>query len=585
MSTSVREGEAKSNAVSPDPPNEDKCLPTCSGIVSHADTSAAVLDFRFKSNSLRLSASKVAALSGFHPYAALPRFMLDLVYQGPAGRALLVHDAELLGLEMRSDREVLANLANRAGPEAAAAVREAEEIRSGQKVVGTAAAAAKVKLRGSGEARRAAEAGNISGAEARALEEGLRGLVDTGFGLAHESGALDLYERRYGCEVRERNAEVRFWPFEKAVCWDSVDGTGKGEGVDGAPSVTPMADAAPLSRGNQPATEEGTTRNISKEKVGSGYNGISCDREPSDHSNEDEQIVKSAISRKRSRSFEIPHTTPHLKLEPRPFFSILGSIDGMRDELCAGAVEDFAPDEFGDTLSLRPVVIECKHRMRRAMIPPPFYDQIQAVVYCLMYGTERAEIVQVTRILKRERDKRSNKEKKNVEGKEGSPSRDVKGSGISNVLSRTRSIKPESRKGNESAESDIHVPDRACKVLNTDKMNDNKGIPIHFEGRPNGVDIKPAITETEVHLTVSSLNLDDPSMQHRNNFEAVVLPRLRSFVDAVYAIRSCDDRRYQLLQSCAEAVSDVENLLGWAQVLELCPWLKHCDIALHRLSK
>ena len=116
-------------------------------------------------------------------------------------------------------------------------------------------------------------------------------------------------------------------------------------------------------------------------------------------------------------------------------------------------------------------------------------------------------------------------------------------------------------------------------------MNDNKGIPIHFEGRPNGVDIKPAITETEVHLTVSSLNLDDPSMQHRNNFEAVVLPRLRSFVDAVYAIRSCDDRRYQLLQSCAEAVSDVENLLGWAQVLELCPWLKHCDIALHRLSK
>jgi len=62
------------------------------------------------------------------------------------------------------------------------------------------------------------------------------------------------------------------------------------------------------------------------------------------------------------------------------------------------------PEEGDDTdgWKLRPVVVECKHRMRsggagKNSRPPPLYDIIQAVVYCFMFDADVADLVEVYR--------------------------------------------------------------------------------------------------------------------------------------------------------------------------------------------
>jgi hypothetical protein len=43
--------------------------------------------------------------------------------------------------------------------------------------------------------------------------------------------------------------------------------------------------------------------------------------------------------------------------------------------------------------------------------------------------------------------------------------------------------------------------------------------------------------------------VDDPILQHRTNFEMVLLPRLQRFTEWVYELRHNDDARYTLLHA------------------------------------
>ena len=85
-------------------------------------------------------------------------------------------------------------------------------------------------------------------------------------------------------------------------------------------------------------------------------------------------------------------------------------------------------------------------------------------------------------------------------------------------------------------------------------------------------------------MTVSKVHLDDPVMKHRESWTNIILPRLRSFVDAIYRIRSEDHKRYRLLLANSEdpggATAD-----GWELLHEECPWLRDCDKAFHRLDR
>lgn len=87
----------------------------------------------------------------------------------------------------------------------------------------------------------------------------------------------------------------------------------------------------------------------------------------------------------------------------------------------------------------------------------------------------------------------------------------------------------------------------------------------------------------EVDIFVTRISLDDPLMQHRQNWKSFILPRLRSFVDAVYRVRAKDELRKLFLQVVAsEESTSYATTVSWDLLHEECPWLRHCDTAVSR---
>eukprot|EP00978_Attheya_sp_CCMP212_P019053 scaffold52901_cov28-Attheya_sp.AAC.3 len=87
---------------------------------------------------------------------------------------------------------------------------------------------------------------------------------------------------------------------------------------------------------------------------------------------------------------------------------------------------------------------------------------------------------------------------------------------------------------------------------------------------------------TNIDIITSRVSLNDPIMQHGQNWVNVILPRLRSFVDTVYSIRENDDKRYRLLMAVSSNDNGDDDSAAWDILLLECPWLRHCDIAYHR---
>jgi hypothetical protein len=234
----------------------------------------------------------------------------------------------------------------------------------------------------------------------------------------------------------------------------------------------------------------------------------------------------------------------------KPFFRIVGAVDGIRDELYmdsskppAGTSKDKSPpasaasssisnndehdtnkqqdatniecnfsDDEEDNWTLRPIIVECKHRMKEAKLPPPLYDQIQTCLYCHMYNVEDADLVQVVR--------RKNK----------------------------RIEKENDALGNET--EDGKVGNGICKTRST---------------------------TDETKITVTRVSLNDRIYNHNHHWHATLLPRLASFADAVYSVRKDDGKRYRLLMAQSEGVSDDAEEESWRLLWEECPWLRHCD--------
>ena len=91
----------------------------------------------------------------------------------------------------------------------------------------------------------------------------------------------------------------------------------------------------------------------------------------------------------------------------------MGAVDGIRDELYSEGSSlkipsdtkskaehttqkqdeyNFSDDEE-DQWIIKPIIVECKHRMNEAKVPPPLYDQIQTCLYCHMYRKVRVCII------------------------------------------------------------------------------------------------------------------------------------------------------------------------------------------------
>jgi hypothetical protein len=311
-----------------------------------------------------LSASKLAACVGFNPYANLPKLVLQLVYQGDDGRKLQENDAKILGMEFISKEEHLRRIAKRGGGRTQRAIETALLVKKQRKTLKTTDVVYRVLQNALKEAQKS---GKLSDQELEVLSEGVRSAVFKGFGISHESSALDWYEEHYcGCPVTERNSETKYWAFARD------------DGNPQVPSVVPM------DRQGNPSTS------LSPFQTGNALRLL---------------IIQT------SSQVEIPSHHLPLKLKllfakrNLPFFLIAGKIDGVRDELIPGTAKRYvgSNDEYaddGDSWIMRRVVVECKHRIRGLRTSIAVYEIVQTTAYRYMFDAQVADLVQAVRMSK-----------------------------------------------------------------------------------------------------------------------------------------------------------------------------------------
>ena len=558
-------------------------MPSTSSTPSTPSTiQTSTQSFQEQRHSLRIGASQVAALAGLHPYQDLPLLAMNLVYQDVAGAALLRQDTEVLGLKLIPQQEMVRQLAQKAGPAAMQAWKEA------QKPVQSVQQATQVKEQLTKAVQRTK---TLTARERKVLCEEARSVVDTGFGTIHEEDALDRLQAQTGTEVHHRNAEVWEWPFvaigdvtvapqapagarprrEKRRRNDDADAKAAADihtdtdAHDEQGSATNLMDARETKKRAQCKRQDehdtktlatclnpersimddadqstGITSSIDAAVVqGNDVHPPSSPPQPpppTSTSQHPKQIAKPDSSpeversnHKDCKSDDSENTVSTLysamegPTEP-PLFSILGSVDGLRDEIIHLGQDN-------DSWEFERFVVEVKHRMRHFFAVPPLYEQVQAVVYALMYQTKATEIVQVLRM--------------EPENDASSPS-SLDHSGKQTLLDSWLQTKtPDTKETKENA------------------------------AKPRA----PLFA-----MTVSKVRVDDPVMKHKESWERIILPRLRSFVEAVYRIRSDDHKRYRLLLANVQDPGD-STADGWEVLHNECPWLRDCDTAYRRMAQ
>lgn len=395
---------------------------------------------------------------------------------------------------------MLLNIATKAGKAVRESMKQALAVQKGKLVLKTNQEVKELKQRVLTEAKQQSD--KLNTGELKMLEKGVVQLVYRGYGTFHEQEAIDLYEKKCGWEIRERNAVMMKWPFIRSE--EVITNSTAEEFIQVAgPTAVPLTSAtkSEINRNDQQRTK--------KRPRPCNSSGFLPAIEQS-----------TVIDAKAKTEGKTPSGDAEVLLpEILPFFCIYGSVDGIRDELWYDEKQYRSKEEeepistgqdYDDGWKLRQVIIECKHRMKASSCrssAPPLYDQIQAVVYCLMYETSEADIIEVF------------------------------------------------RSSNES-----HNPKTSEAITKDPKNNKNASATQHID------------------IVTSRVTLHDPLNRHRENWELVILPRLRMFVEAVYSIRSDDGKRYQLLSSIASMDDDA----SWRMIIDECPWLKDCDTAYSR---
>lgn len=626
--------------------------------------------FRRRNHSLRLSASRIAAMTGFHPYANLPELLMNLVYQGAVGQELLQHDSTLLGISLKSQEEILLELASKASRSTRQALQSALDVKTGKRRLETVSSAENVKKK---VVEKAKESANLNPDELRILQEGVRSSVDTGFGTFHEDEAMNLYEKQCGWEVRHRNSQIMAWSFGRSEDL-SPDAT------DTRPTLVPISPATtawsltePKDKihsignsehaladrvgeavdddvaGDEPVTSQSIekveiTTEVSDDEEMEGCAesqvNLTVDLDASfERSDEVGQAKSEAVMKPRSVSDEnmdadsiddgrsVRNARNHRPDEIRPFFTMFGSVDGIRDELWCPppmSANHLSPScPLDEEWCLREIIVECKHRMKTSVRPPPLYDQIQTTAYCLMYNVSEADIVQVVR---KERP-RARRRKLKATGLDPSGKVDadrpteremittyfppMKESSVDPVLGtmnshptkdetptveadRTAENECDWKTVEETQVGDMYASkDKALKQSPPDdsvakKVGSTSSVPNFKDisdvadtssGQPEICDDEAITPAANVEINIKRVSLDDNIMQHRRYWKETVLPRLRTFVEAVYRVRADDDKRYRLLS----AMSDPSTNLGaWNVLHDECPWLKDCDTSFYR---
>ena len=544
------------------------------------NNSESLHTFQHSRHSLRLSASSIAGLCGLHPYQDLPQLFFDLLYQSHAGQLLLQNDASLLGLQLidakSHEREQMLALASRVSQDTAQLVQTALAVSEGTTKLHSVdeVHSLQTKIR-----QNAIQSDKLSKQEVSLLVEASRGNMARGFGTMHEEEALDLYERKVGWRVRERNEAMMTWKFERVESLED----------DGGVCIT----ARPMGKAKR---REIITDLLTEAKEDVGKIDAERSNEKSDkHQQENEVVVIDNGRADTAADQKIQIMSKYC------FFKIVGAVDGIRDEVYIdpapiqqNEINNVPPptdnmnsrksatsqtkeatrttdvynfsdeeDESNEKWTIRPIIVECKHRMTQAKVPPPLYDQIQTCLYMNMYCVEEADLIQVVK-----------KKKKKKQCRTVASSTDTRDEPLLQNVDNNLAITTD--KSVEGKENDQ-------PVKQTDTKNDCR------EDKRDEQKIEEAKNTTEI--TISRISLNDPIHNHQHHWNETLLPRLASFVDAVYNVRKDDGKRYRLLMALAHEQSyasdniDDSNVEAWKVLWEEMPWLRFCDTSFQRSGK
>ena len=577
-------------------------------------------EFKHKKHSLSINASNVAACVGYHEFQSLPELMLRHVYQG--GQALLEHDTKLLGLQLVTDMEAeLLQLAESSGSlQVLQSVQRALQIKNSNATLPSIQEATKLKQ----AIAKHADATKLTQHQLKILQEGTREAIDTGCGHSWEEQALDQYERQCGWDVRERNATCKVWDFETTTIDNDI------------PTVRPLGPAHAKPRRKHTETirsenEHSQTNNqrrydsrgvkrkrpssydsqisenalvdFSKQEEAhsdSSQNDGPIDRNENNTNNIDILAIEEGSSTNGAENTVISiendendthqtqirqeqnHLPFHQNEKSRPFVTIKGMVDGIRDELGPTTVvssgeannkngqgdgDDDDDDLSCDSLSLSRVVVECKHRMNKLLNGPRFSECIQAVVYCFMYDVDDADIVQVLRS--------KNETKKKLLTDYFEPA------GASNDEKADTTQTDSNNESNQSDDETKNEQDTPNAKPKKEEVGTNENSRTPEESTTPNDKNDPTETNVTMTIAVDRISLDDPNFGHRANWKSIILPKLRQWVDAVYRIRESDDKRYRLLTSLsAMEASDLEETrknhakAAWELIFEECSFLR-----------
>ena len=531
--------------------------------------------FQHQNHSLKLSASEIAALSGFHPFANLPQMLLNHVYQGHLGGLLQQQDANLLGLELVSEQEQLLQLAQKSGNRSLTkSIHKALQVQQGTTKLNSIQQVQQLSKQVEQETQAASSSSRLNPQERQQLTEAARHATYTGFGSCWEDDALDLYALQLGSSVYARNEHVRSWPF----CKSDNNGSNR---CTVQPMSNPVVEESSYRQSRMQKEESSPSPLVDKESSspkqddeskGERSNKV-IDLSESSSSEDDDDDDGSSKSNDNSSSSTDQNSIDTTK--EYPFFILRGSIDGLRDETIIIGKKESSP-----------VVVECKHRMNKFYNPPPLYEQIQATAYCFLYGTTKADILQVLRTTNHQKKKKKNTNEKKPTAldkfllqKENAPNKNENG----DHSAQEETADDSAKEGGERVKQEAN--DKKNENLVQIPRDDNGTSKEKVPKKQSNERSSSTTTTTTMQLQVSTLSIDDPLYQHGQNFWNVILPRLRQWTEMVYQVRSSDEKRYRLLHLVAGAPAEQSPQIkeAWESIIfQECPWFKDCDVAYYR---
>jgi hypothetical protein len=583
--------------------------------------------FQYQKHSLRIPVSEIAACVGFHPYRDLVQLAIRHVYQGSAGQELLRHDAMLLGLELESEEKLLMDIAQQAGTSTQQALKSALQVQSGEKRL---ASIEQVKKLCETVVQKAKESKKLSESQMKQLQQGSRHSIYTGFGTCWESQALDMYGKQYGCDVRARNEEIKIWHFAKsedktvqpmglaysykriAALDDSASREAKRQKQATSEIIDISAGASSESAAEQHPLQSKVQVDPCFFSLRGAIDGIRDELVPNiSDSDDDSWIFRQII-------VECKHRMNRLQPSPHLY--------EMIQTIAYCHMYQVKEADLVQVLRRRPKTKQSKQsKQPQHQTIQKFFTKKETKF------TDPSNITNTTskndaKVVDLTNDADTNdKSNKPTNGKvEDDAKNDSKGrmtdlGAESNPEPATSDKIEQAEKGTVSSS----VPEPSDSITTIDrnpfsgqqnKENMEQGQPVaaimsSSSQRANGTETDSDINEhhskanssTDMEISVNRISLEDPLYHHGSYWNSTILPRLRSWVDGVYSIRSCDGKRYRLLMSSSTTSAkgdattnnedDKDNSLlherkqereAWDILFEECPWLLECDTRYNR---